>query len=316
MGIYLLNSFLKSLSNNGSRKLDLSELSGKKIVIDTSIYLYRFKAMNALLENMYLLCTILRYYNISALFIFDGKANEVKNTTLKKRKEERFQAKEAYYECKNRLKDCNDEEKEIIEDQMNILRKKFVRITRRDMINVKELLDNYGMMYFEAKGEADQLCASLVINGHAYACLSEDTDLFAYGCPRVLKYISLMKHTVILYPIGDILRSINMSFEHFQQLCILSGTDYNNSHRSIFKFYSLYRKYLKNNSRKNFMVWLQDKRYISMQTFYEIKDIYEIYNKNPNEILEEMNYLLIKNKSICFNGVKSVLENENFIFAY
>jgi hypothetical protein len=64
------------------------------------------------------------------------------------------------------------------------------------------------------------------------------------------------------------------------------------------------------------MVWLQDKRYISMQTFYEIKDIYEIYNKNPNEILEEMNYVLIKNKSICFNGVKSVLENENFIFAY
>ena len=87
MGIYLLNSFLKSLTNNGSRKLDLSELSGKKIVIDTSIYLYRFKAMNALLENMYLLCTILRYYNISALFIFDGKASDVKNTTLKKRKE-------------------------------------------------------------------------------------------------------------------------------------------------------------------------------------------------------------------------------------
>ena len=118
MGIYLLNSFLKSLSNNGSRKLHLSELSGKKIVIDTSIYLYRFKAMNALLENMYLLCTILRYYNISALFIFDGKANEVKNTTLKKRKEERFQAKEAYYECKNRLKDCNEEEKEIIESKL------------------------------------------------------------------------------------------------------------------------------------------------------------------------------------------------------
>ena len=33
-------------------------------------------------------------------------------------------------------------------------------------------------------GEVDVLCASLVLNKKVYAVLTEDMDLFAYGCAR------------------------------------------------------------------------------------------------------------------------------------
>ena len=70
---------------------------------------------------------------------------------------------------------------------MSELRRTFVKITKRDINAVKQLLDAYGIMHREATGEADELCAALVINKVAYACLSEDTDMFAYGCPRGLE---------------------------------------------------------------------------------------------------------------------------------
>ena len=76
---------------------------------------------------------------------------------------------------------------------------------------------------------ADQLCASLVLKNKVYACLSEDMDLFVYGCPRVLRYLSLLNLTVIMYyNTKDILNILDMSMRDFREICIVSVTDYNN----------------------------------------------------------------------------------------
>lgn len=316
MGIHLLNSFLQSLYNNGSKIINLNELSGKKIVIDTSIYLYRFKSMGALLENIYLMCSVFRYYDIHPLFIFDGKSSKNKELTIQKRKEEKEIAKKEYYEIKKMLKKATDDERDILEEKMNKLRRRFIKITKEDIENVKYLLDFYGISYIDYDFEADELCASLVVKGHAYACLSEDTDMFAYGCPRILKYISLMNHTVVMYPIGNILNKLNIKFDDFQKLCILSGTDYNFTKKNIFWFYNLYKKFKSSDSKIDFMKWLEQKKYISIQTYFELKDIYGIYNKNPSEIINRISYLTIRNKKINDNGIRSIMKKENFIFAY
>ena len=94
MGIHLLNTFIQSIYNNGSRIINLSDLSGKKIVIDTSIYLYRFKALGGLLENMYLMCSITRFYNIHPLFVFDGKSDSNKDASNKKKRRKKKLKKE------------------------------------------------------------------------------------------------------------------------------------------------------------------------------------------------------------------------------
>ena len=58
MGIQHLNPYLKKYTTNKAiNKISLNELSGKKVVVDTSIYIYRFISEDALLENMYIYCS-------------------------------------------------------------------------------------------------------------------------------------------------------------------------------------------------------------------------------------------------------------------
>ena len=112
MGIHLLTTFLRNLRENGSYKTHLSNLAGKRIVVDASIYLYRFKAMDALIENIYLLCTLFRVNNISALFVFDGKSMKNKSDTILKRKEQRDQAKREYFNIMKRVESLPPDERE------------------------------------------------------------------------------------------------------------------------------------------------------------------------------------------------------------
>ena len=86
MGIKHLNRYLQTNCKTGISKISLNDLRGKKIAIDTSIYLYRFRGEDALLENFYLMISIFREYNITPLFIFDGKPPKEKNNLIKKRK--------------------------------------------------------------------------------------------------------------------------------------------------------------------------------------------------------------------------------------
>ena len=82
----------------------------------------------------------------------------------------------------------------------------FIRLKYNDIINVRDLLDAFGVYYIEATGEADEMCAKLVIKKYAYACLSEDMDLFlpleqkeAIEVPTVLaSFWYLQKQKVLL----------------------------------------------------------------------------------------------------------------------
>ena len=314
MGIHLLNTFLRTLSQNGSKKISLNRLSGKKIVVDASIYLYRFKAMDALIENMYLLCTLFRVNNIAVLFVFDGKSTKNKANTLLKRKEQRDEARDEYKKCLNVVERLPADEREKMEEKMSSLRRKFVQVTYNDIEEVKRLLDAYGIRHITADNEADELCAALVIKGLAYACLSEDTDLFALGCYRVLKYISLLNHTVVLYPLSTMLNSVNMKFDEFQQLCILSGTDYNESRRNIFTFYKMFERYNSRNRDESFLSWLHMQNKITLQKYHQVRDVHEIYKKDPNIILKTMKYCLIRNKNVDKPKLKCILQHNGFIF--
>lgn len=80
MGIRYLNSYLRTKCHNSIRVLNMSDISGKKIAVDISIYLYKYEADEVLLENMYLMLAIFRHYNVIPIFIFDGKPPPEKRT--------------------------------------------------------------------------------------------------------------------------------------------------------------------------------------------------------------------------------------------
>ena len=77
-------------------------------------------------------------------------------------------------------------------------------------------------------------------DGKAKACLSEDTDLFVYGCPIVLRYFNLYKETFVEYKLTAILNNLELDFNSFQDICIISGTDSNESQYQINTLYDIY----------------------------------------------------------------------------
>ena len=202
MGIKFLNQFLKTECDSSIKLISISELSGKKIAIDISIYMYKYEAENNLIENMYLMLSIFRYYNIIPIFIFDGKPPTEKKELLQKRKVNKLEAQKEYNNLKEQLQitqNIDESFKQEIISNMDILKKQFIYINKEKIEKVKNLIRAYGASYIDALGEADELCALLVIKQQVWACLSEDMDMFVYGCHRVIRYISLLNHTIVLY---------------------------------------------------------------------------------------------------------------------
>ena len=277
MGIRGLSRYLKNNINAGVSKMNLSELSGKKVVIDTSIYMYRFNENNEMFENFYSMILMFRRANITPLFIFDGVPPKEKNETIKERQEEREQA------CANIDLPAHHEQK-----------RKRTRVSNKDRKLLKDLFDNCGVMYQFACGEADSVCANYVIKGEAWACLSDDMDLFVYNCPRVIRYFSLISKTAILYNLNEILEEMNMPFDMFQTICILSGTDYNKSNYDIDYLMALYKTQSMHNIDYDSSI------------VFNLKGLFTFNNNDC--------YTTIQSKQYDKQTLRIFLEANNFIF--
>ena len=122
MGIRYLNKYLRD-NFDSIKQVHLSDLRNRTIAVDVSIYLYKFLAEDALLENIYLMISIFRKYNIKPIFIFDGKPPEQKRETLQERKQIRKEAFKEFKSLKQSLKDVDHEFQQDIIDQMDNLKK-------------------------------------------------------------------------------------------------------------------------------------------------------------------------------------------------
>jgi 5'-3' exonuclease len=197
--------------------------------------MYRYSGEGALLENMYLMASVFRHYDIHAVFIFDGPPPPQKTDIIELRRKKKDQAKRQYdalaeiiKEKKHATASSSVETTEIddIEDTMRELKKQFVRLRDCDIANVKELLVSFGFATIDAEGEADVLCAKLSLKKRVDACLSDDTDMFVYGCPVVLRHISLLNHSVVSYDTREILKKLTLTQQEFKMMCVVCGTDY------------------------------------------------------------------------------------------
>ena len=87
MGIRYLNTYIKNNCSHGLSNVNIRNLAGHSLAIDTSIYMYKFLGQNKLIENFYLMISILLYYKITPIFIFDGKPPPEKIDILKQRRQ-------------------------------------------------------------------------------------------------------------------------------------------------------------------------------------------------------------------------------------
>lgn len=321
MGIKFLNKFLQENCDKSIWHIHLSELNGKKIAVDISVYLYKYEADEALIENMYLMLSIFRYYNIIPIFIFDGKPPPEKKELIRQRREHKMEAKNEYYKLKQLLDNNNVDisEKHDIISNMDQLKKQFVFINQEKTEKVKQLIRAYGSTYYDAPGEADELCAMLVIKKKVWACLSEDMDLFVYGCNRVLRYISLTNHTTVLYYMKGILNQLNMTQKEFREICVLSGTDYNINFKSnnlninLYNTVKYFRKYKEqNNTTQTFYDWIKKSSdHISdLCLLHKINNMFEI----SNELIISFKNIKIINSPVQTKNLQLIMKEEGFLF--
>ncbi len=317
MGIQYLNRILRTYADNGIREIPLRSLRGKTLAIDTSIYLYRYQAEDALMENIYLMISLFRHHNITPVFVFDGEPPAEKKDLLEERRREKNEAKNRWDELKKELDSCNndnndnDKVNEILEE-MDKEKKKFVKISWKDVSDVKELMTAYGVNIIEAEGEADQVCAKLVQKKLVDGCLSEDMDMFVYGCGKVYRYLSLLNSTVVQYDLKKILHELNLSLVEFKQICILSGTDYNihlDDQINIYKSLKLFGKYKKRGGN-DFYSWLHDNNKID--DYNKLSDIYDIFDVYKIDL--NFSKSKFRNKQYNHSDVKTIMSNNGFLY--
>jgi 5'-3' exonuclease len=250
------------------------------------------------------------------VFIFDGAPPPEKHELLKQRKEKKIAAESEYNKVKRRLDAAeDDDDRNELHDELAALKKKFVRLRPTDIEKVKHLLKLCGVTYYEADGEADVLCAKLALKKRVWACMSEDMDMFVYGCPRVLRYLSLLNASVVMYDTKAILETLRLTQKEFKEICIVSGTDYNldlSRATNLFATLKHFSKYKKSTQQLEFYQWLDENtNYVT--DYCRLCSTYFMFDLN-NVDLDPYDCHRIMNGPMNRHELHIFLEKFNFIF--
>jgi flap endonuclease-1 len=336
MGLKNLNKFLKQYCTNASiQNIHFQQLANTIIAIDASIYMYKYIEKEELVEKMHLMISVLtKQYNITPLFVFDGKPPQEKKELIDKRCEKRREAETEYNQLKQMLNQTQSidpihplssstvstsveynftqEEKDNIEKKMGILKKQTTRIQEYHIRKMKRLLNALGIQYIDAEGEADITCAELVLSNKVYACMSEDMDMLLYGCSRVIRQPCFYQHSAILYDIHALLNELNISQEDFLKMVILNGTDYNKPVMELYESYNLYLKYKEIKCSIHFYEWIiQEHRdyELNIDELAKTEKLFILTFENTNK-LEISNY---DNQVKDSEDLQKILQEAGFI---
>jgi len=295
MGIKSLTKLIKENAGDSIQTKKLYQLSGKKVAIDISIFIYQYlmnvRNNNDLLKNdegkvtshiSGIFYKTVNYLSlgIEPIYVFDGKPPENKYDLIKERNKKAKDAKEKLRTSSN--------EKDIIKYE-----KLSVRMNKTHIEDIKILLNLMGVKYIQEEiGEAEAIASELCKIGYVDYVVTEDMDALVYGCPRMIRnnIDKSIKGKDIITEISldKIINSLNLTHEKFIELCVLCGCDYCENIPKIGNVKAL--KIIK-----------------------EYENIDDFINKNKTYNIPE-NYLEKYNKSIeIFNLYKGKYDNHNDI---
>jgi flap endonuclease-1 len=228
MGIKNLTSFLLEHCPNAIKQTQLFELRGKKVAIDVSIFLYRYKYKgNKLIFKFFEQINRLRMNDITPIYIFDGIPDELKKDTINNRKNKLLDKKNKIDALKKELEDNNDVSKvSEIQYKINNMDNKIISVTKEDIYNVKYLFDLLNIKHVQAQGEADLLCSKLCSTNVVDFVISEDMDLLTSGTKLLVRDFNIYNNKITLFNLNMILEQLNITYDKWVELCIMLGCDY------------------------------------------------------------------------------------------
>lgn len=241
------------------KTVPIDTMSGKRLVVDTSIYIYTFKAthQDRFLECFKCMIHMCEQYNIELVFVFDGISPEEKCREKMRRVKQRQDQKKRVEELINDLSIYKNSG--VVSEKLQLMHDKFVTTNRSNVItftnfnhvvaqkciekqqnniveisthdinSLKILLTEKNIKYITAQGEAEAACSAIVTQKLAHAVITKDSDAFACGASIVITNINLSKHEVSVVTIEEILSVFELDYTSWLDLCIMCGTDFNDN---------------------------------------------------------------------------------------
>lgn len=166
---------------------------------------------------------------LKLVFVFDGKAPEIKKKTWEKRTAIKKEAS-------LRLKEAEEAGK--IEEMRKFAAR--TAVLDKEMLNdAKNVIKALGLPIVQAPSEGEAQTAYLVKKGDAYASVSQDYDNLIFGCPLLVRNLSIegkrkragkfayerVKPEII--SLKEVLKNLKLDLDQLVVLAILVGTDYN-----------------------------------------------------------------------------------------
>jgi len=317
MGIPKLNKWLvEHCSSTSIKNCSLAEFQDKTVVVDISIYLYRFLMDGGQYhENLYLFFSLFRYYCIRPIFIFDGKAPPEKKATMQKRKLDKQEASTEYSEMEILLENTEDENRRIeLLRKMAVLKKRMLKISWKHIDDAIDLLTAFGFEYYLAPNEADQLCIHLAVTNQAHAIVSDDMDMLISGATLIIRNLNLYTHQITLYDTNRILSDIGMTLKDFRETVVLAGTDYDN-HTStpIKQCFELFYEWSVADSSFEFDEWLEQKGVIVLSDFRHTCSLFDT-SEMANELEKYIQEKRVSTPFFNIPEIKRIMSIYNFVF--
>lgn len=294
MGIKNLNTLIESNSLNGINKRHLSSFSGKILAIDTNVYLYKYLyGKSNHIDGMFFMINKFKKFNITPIFILDGKPPDEKTDTIKNRRLIKDKLEEKLSLLKIEIKALEtDMEIQEIQKEIDVIEKKIIYVNRNVIDKTKTLFDLMGVVYIEADCEAEHYCSKLCNLDIVDGVVSEDMDTIACGSKLVIRNFTNRDDNVESYYLQDILYDLNLTYKSFIDLCILLGNDYNHRPRglsphdvyNIIKEYGSIENMLKNEILTNWNCNFKRIRSIIAldDIFIDRDELTNQFNKKPN----------------------------------
>jgi len=244
MGIQGLTKLIADHAPGAFTEDDIKNYFGRLIAIDASMSLYQFLVAvrtddlgqftltndygetTSHLQGMFYRTIRMLNNGLKPVFVFDGKAPELKSGELARRKKNKEKAAEE-------LENATDEGDK---DSIKKLNKRTVRVTPEMNEEAKKLLRLMGVPVIEAPCEAEAQCAALNKAGKVFAAGSEDMDTLTCGGKVLLRHLTYAenrKEPILEIHLDKVLQGLELTMDQFIDLCILLGCDYTDKIRGI-----------------------------------------------------------------------------------
>lgn len=276
MGISGFNTFLRKHCPNSLIELPKSWFRGKRIAIDSNNILFRYmsrahkeivnktdvsvaepdrdEVIKRWLYHVKAFLIDLIKIGATPIFVFDGHYIAEKSKTQEKRKADKQKMIDDAENMK--LSILQVDELERTPAMITELRKKMQNLGHlgtSDKELIQGILSAIGIPVLIAKGEGEQLCAMLCIEGKVDAVYSRDTDLVAFGCPLTINepsgYIfnqqtGQSEESLQCTVFKPILSTLGLEYSTFVDLCIMAGCDFNDNipHLGVGKAYDVLKQ--------------------------------------------------------------------------